>query len=289
MQNELRKDYFTDNWVVISGEREKEEGCPYCKEQKPIKEVLDEKKNWEIRVVEEPSPLVHPSKFNLSGIGTLLTKTLAHGYSEIVVETKEHKPFHELSTNQIKKVLHVFSERIKELKTREKVECVIVEKNYNEHSNTKIYTFPKVTEKLAEEVRGFNRYKKKKDRCVFCDIIESEVKGRIVHNGKFFVVISPFAPTSSYETWVLSKKHIKGFSEVSEDGLYELSEILSRLTKKMTSLGIDYNFVFHESPSAREFQDFHFHVEVYPTERIKSREVNLNKVTPERAAADLRF
>ncbi len=293
MKNELRRDYFLDKWVLYSPITGTKHGkCMLCEETKPIFFVNSRGKQrepWQVKVIEDPYPPTHPSKFKLEGLGTFFSKAPAHGYSEIVIETPKHKPFHELTTNQINLCFYVYKKRIEELKTRDKVESVVVEKAYFDHSFTRIFTLPKVPDKLKDELMEYNAYYKRKEECMFCNLIKQEKEERKVYESKEFVVLAPYASLSPYETWILPKKHIQRFTMLNDNQLYELAEILRNLTRKLAKLNLDYNFTFHESPVAQKMQDFHFHIELYPTWLQKSRNITINRIFPERAASDLRF
>jgi len=315
MQHELRKDYITDNWTILVPARVKRpfgpKKCPFCPENVSseagqtilrLNKEGKEKDPWRVLVVENKFPLTHPSKFKLTGLGTLFTKTLAHGYSEVVIETPEHnKRFHDLSTDEINLVFNAFKKRIEKLSERERVEYILITKlegKYRgslEHPHSQIITYPKIPKDLTEEIDGFNNYHKRNKSCVFCDVIEKEKKSqRKVMENDHFIGIAPFASSSPYEVWLLPKKHKTTFSELDEFELFSLAEILKKVLTKMNEEieNFSYALVFHERPSKFTTQDFHFHVEVYPTLHSPGfkRHVGIpwNEITPEKAASVLR-
>ena len=60
------------------------------------------------------------------------------------------------------------------------------------------------------EPESYYRYK---DRCIFCDIIRQELQQdiRVVCANDHFITISPFAPRTPFEMWVLPKNHASGY------------------------------------------------------------------------------
>src|SRR5437870_9996681 len=78
---------------------------------------------------------------------------------------------------------------------------------------------------VAEELTGAARYYQLKERCVWCDILHQERRGRrrtIVEAGGF-VALAPFAPRFPFEAWILPAVHRGGFDESGVDGLHGLA------------------------------------------------------------------
>ena len=294
MQHEFRKDYFTDIWVLYAP----------AKQYSPSKLKIVSDKDCYLcgkeKVIDNPYPCVHPSKFKIEGKGSLYTTATGHGYDEIIIITPEHGvAFHDLSVDDIVDVFRMFIDRQNVLKRRERIEHVLfllnngpLVSNVN-HAHVNVVAFPKVPADLARELNGYDKYFKKNRECVFCKIIHDEnKKSRFIKGNSEFVSIAPYASRYPFEFWILPKKHVKRLSDLNDQSLFYLSEMLKSLLVKLNKRvpEISYSIVVHEAPTAQEMRDFHMHVEVHPV-MINTYNVDgtyVNHVFPEKAADVLR-
>jgi UDPglucose--hexose-1-phosphate uridylyltransferase len=120
-----------------------------------------------------------------------------------------------------------------------------------------------------EELSGGKFYYNYKERCVFCDMIRQELQQgvRVVLENTEFVAISPFAPRSPFETWILPKAHYSSYVDLKEDSFHLLAEVFSETLKSLEkALGkVPYNFILHTSPIGEpELAYYHWHFEIMP-------------------------
>lgn len=315
MQNELRKDYVTDNWSIIAPSRSKKpvkpKDCPFC-DLKNVERVIlkldkqgKEKDPWQVAVVENMYPITHPSKFKLTGLGTLFTKSLAHGYSEVLIETPEHnKEIQNMTIDELSLVFEAIKRRIEKLGERKKVDHVLIAKLAGplrgslEHPHFQIITYPKIPKLINEEIKSFNNYEKINKRCIFCDVIKKEIKSeRKIMENEHFVAICPFASRNAYEIWILTKEHKKQLKDLNKLEIFSLVEMIKEVFRRLSSIlkPLSYIMVIHESPVSLKHQDFHFHIEIYPSlpkvaHKYAPREVGIRhiSVSPEKAASILK-
>ena len=301
MQNEIRKAYDSKRWAIISQIEPSAVGCALCPGSEDRTEetfrIDDKKGRWIVRSIVDPYPITHPSMFKLKegGISEVYS---AHGWSEIVVETRDHtKELHELTSEEIKNVILVYINRIKELRKREKVEFIGITKDnlhleFN-HAYSRIFTLPIVPEYVKEKMTIFNDYKFKNEKCLYCDLIENETESpRVILDNESFIAIAPFVPQNEFEIWILPKKHYKCLSEINEYEAFNLAEAIKNILTRLNVISspFQYGIVFYLKPNNEE--DFHFHISIFqkklPTTIKEGYDVMLCKTSPESVAKILR-
>lgn len=327
---ELRKDPILGRWIIISKERGKrptdfiiEEPkvsggfCPLCpgNESTTPPEVLafrgenshhENGPGWDLRVVPNKYPaLVIEGDLDKEGEG-LYDKMNGIGAHEVIVETPEHDAeFTHLPPDKMVLAFQAFRSRIKDLERDPRFQYVMVFKNYGkaagaslEHSHSQLIALPILPRMIVSEIEGSLSYFRYKERCVFCDIIRQELKQniRVVCQNEDFITITPFAPRTPFEMWILPISHSSAFHDTSDDKLRSLSEIFSESLKRLDGCipKVPYNFVLHTQPLRSEnLEHFHWHFEIVPKlTSIAGFEWGsgfyINPIPPEEAASYLR-
>jgi len=326
---ELRKDPVIGRWIIISKERrkrptdfpiEKFEGsggfCPLCpgNESFTPKEVLSipdyaegsEGADWQVRVVPNKYPaLVIEGDLEKEGVG-LYDKMNGIGAHEVIIETPNHgENFADFSSEKMAKVFRAYKDRILDLEKDSRFRYVMVFKNHGraagaslEHSHSQLIALPILPRMIVSELEGAKSHYNYKERCVFCDIISQEIKNekRVVCQNEGFIAITPFAPRTPFEMWVLPKKHSSNFSLMDDDALLQLAEVFGESLKRLCKCieDVPYNFVLHTEPlHSRGLEYYHWHFEIVPKlTSIAGFEWGsgfyINPLPPEEAAAYLR-
>lgn len=297
---ELRKDPILGRWIIISTERGKRptdfivEGnntkggfCPLCpgNETTTPSEVLSygrtvnapNQPGWSLRVVPNKYPaLVIEGDIDKEGEG-LYDKMNGIGAHEVIVETPDHQAsFSHLPPELMIQVFWSFRDRILDLEKDPRFRYAMIFKNFGraagaslEHSHSQLVALPVLPRLIVSELEGSKRYHKYKDRCVYCDIIRQEIKQdvRIVSQNEHFIAITPYAPRSPFEMWVLPKKHEHSYSEMEDTHFESLTSIFSEIMRRLDACipGVPYNFVLHTSPLRSEpLEYYHWHFEIMP-------------------------
>jgi len=305
---ELRKDYILNRHVIISsnrGKRPREFKIPEEKVKKgicffcPGNEKLTPPeigriggKNWKLRwfpnkfaaVSQEGNP-------NFETHNDYFTFASAYGHHEVIVETNNHKKqLWDLTKPQIKMVLDTYIDRIKDLSQKENISYVCVFKNHGKeggtsllHSHSQVIAYNKWPNLVKEKIEAVNKY----DHCRYCDILNIEKDSdRKCFENNSFVAFAPYASRFHFEIWVMPKDHIKNITELGEDRLTDLAEILKLILKKLKALNSPYNLELFYSP---EEADLHFHIEITPRLatwagfELLTGEI-INSLSPEEAA-----
>jgi UDPglucose--hexose-1-phosphate uridylyltransferase len=297
---ELRKDPIIGRWVIISTERGKRPHdfvvepevvkggfCPFDpgNEHTTPPEILAYREDgsapntpgWLLRVVNNKFPaLSSEEELERRGEG-MFDKMNGVGTHEVIIESPDHQlTLATISLEGFFRVLTAYRDRIAALSEDPRFKYVLIFKNQGraagaslEHSHSQLIGLPIVPELVMEELSGGKFYYNYKERCVFCDMIRQELhqKVRVVLENAEFVAISPFAPRSPFEIWILPKAHQSSYVDLKEDSFHLLAEVFSVTLKNLEkALGkVPYNFILHTSPIGEpELAYYHWHFEIVP-------------------------
>jgi len=326
---ELRKDPVIGRWVIIATERRKRPSdfmvkeevcvldtstCPFCEgnEEKTPPEILayrdgtrPDSPGWSLRVIPNKFPaLAIEGDLDRMGEG-MFDKMNGVGAHEVIIETSRHDcGLDVMEEREVANLFYACRERIIDLKQDKRLQYVLVFKNKGrdagaslEHTHSQLIALPIVPKRVNEELRGAREYWRFKERCVFCDIIRQEGRDgvRVVAENSDFILISPYAPKSPFETWVLPREHQSCFEMIKDEQVPALAEIVHLLMKKMAKLLGDppYNFMLHSAPLHKDPEHYHWHIEIMPKlTQVAGFEWGsgfyINPTPPEDAAEELR-
>ncbi len=318
---ELRKDYVLEKYVIIATERGKrpddfkkksksteaeshsydnsiKKECFFCpgNEHSTPPEITrandKETGNWLIRVFNNKFPAVSESGTKeLRTDNTFYSFADAVGKHEVIVETNKHnEQFHSLKASHITKILEMYVERINALKKDNAY--VLVFKNSGkeagtslEHSHSQLIATNIIPPVVSEKEKAAEKFKEKHGYCPYCSIIESE-KGslRAIMETKSVVSFCPYASSMPFEAVVMPKKHMLSLTELGKDELEEVAKHLKLITSKLAMLGASYNFYIHDGIKS-------LHLQITVVSRLSKLAgfelgsgININVVSPERAA-----
>ena len=323
---ELRKEPITRMWVVTMTDHPKgpsdylsfkppyqpqdpDGPCPFCpgNERMTPREtfcVFEDGGNWAVRVVPNKFPFFHiEGDFDRrpEGMYDLMEAIGAH---EIVIESREHQQnLATLDPKQIENVLLAYQKRLLDLEGDHRFQQFLIIKNYpgvfNRHPHSHLMALPVVPKRIDEEILGVLDYFRRKERCIYCDIIREEVSEgkRVVLETAHFLVFSPFASRFPFETWIIPKTHSPDFHTIDQERRSDLAKAIQSLFRRFYRLLSDppYSLTFHTSPvqSRSRREEYHWHIETRL--RIGLREgfewgtgFFVNPTPPEHAAAYLR-
>jgi len=326
---ELRKDPVVGRWVIISSERAKRPSdfqpepvtprattCPFCpgNERYTPPEILAarppdspaDSAGWSYRVVPNKFPALRiEGELEPAGEG-LFDRMNGVGAHEVIIETPNHDAsLASLSVDEVADVLLAFRERAVDLKKDPRFEYILLFKNHGEaagasleHPHCQLIATPIIPIMVREELTGSADYYRRKERCVWCDILRQErrARHRIILERDGFVVLAPFAPRFPCETWVLPTQHRAAFEESQVEEMRGLAAVLGDFLRRMNRVLHDpaYNFMLHTAPlNEPSLTYFHWHLEIIPKlTRVAGFEWGsgffINPVPPEDAAAALR-
>ncbi len=322
---ELRREPVALRWVVIiTGEtkgpkdylvfrkpyREIEpvEPCPFCAGNEALtpEQILaiggDEEGKWAVRVV--------PSKFPFFRIEGELDKRPegmydvmnAIGAHEIIIETPDHEGvWGRMGSDHIERVLRAYRERTSDLARDQRFRQVLILKNHPGvfylHPHSHVLAMPVIPRRIDEEVGGTLDYFRRKERCIFCDIIKEEITSgkRVIVETAHFLSFCPFASRYPFETWIIPKRHSPDFVSVGDEEMRDQASLIGTVFGRLLRVLQDppFSFAIHSSPVQEKYPEYHWHMEIRP--RIGLREgfewatgFFVNSTPPELAATYLR-
>jgi len=288
--------------------------CPFCfghefRTLKSLLDVTDQQGQWQVRVVPNKFPAVTLAQHALTqrGISALgQFPQRPDGAHEVIIESPRHvQDITELSRAELSRIVLVYRDRLRYWATDERIGQVNLFKNVGsaagaslEHIHSQLVALPEIPPVMAAELLGSQEFYTANQACIFCDLVDEELKNRqrlIVAEGPF-VAFCAYAGRQPYETWILPRKHCASFENLNESDAESLAEILrqvvQRLQTQLTSLS--YNLVLHTAPMAANCADYyHWHFELVPrSAQLAGFEwgtgMYINPIAPEQAAERLR-
>ena len=327
---ELRKDPVVGRWVIIATDRARRPSdwnggppaespggaCPFCpgNERFTPPEVLATREGgtgangpgWSTRVVSNKFPALQvEGGLDRRGEG-MYDRMNGVGAHEVIIESPDHSAeLSELSLAEIERVLRVYRDRVLDLKNDTRFRYILVFKNHGEaagaslaHGHTQLIATPIIPNVVAEELEGSLQHYRRKERCVFCDMVEQELEdgSRLVTQNEEFVSFEPFAPRLPFETWLLPRRHVSSFEETDPAALPALAAVLQETLRRLHRAlnRPPYNFLIHSAPCAEaRVPHYHWHMEIMPKlTKVAGFEWGtgfyINSTPPEEAAAYLR-
>lgn len=340
LPSEMRWDPVYRNWVIIAPERGKRPGSFLRKEDFGEKKLTSEnspfsylneeatppailkipdssgKYPWKIKVVPNKYPVLRVEGIlqrEGEGLYDVVTGIGAH---EVIIEhpTSEVSSY-DLTVNEIAEVLKVYRERILDLKRDIRFRYILVFKNEGKlagatisHVHSQILALPERPLNIQIMLDSSREHFDKKERCLFCDILNDERKAnkRIILEDENFIAFCPFAAQGPFEIMIMPVKHNYAFENQDDRLLYSLAlslhNILQRLARALNYPHFNMTIITappaipkitrpHYWTSLKE--DFHWHLRILPRIVFNAAfeyasGIYLNPVSPEDAAFHLR-
>jgi UDPglucose--hexose-1-phosphate uridylyltransferase len=327
---ELRKDPVTGRWVIIATERpnrleefrpppvtRRSTACVLCegREQETPPELLanragpDARPNgpgWRVRVVPNKFPILRVEgelERRGQGLYDLMNGVGAH---EIVIESPRHDDtLASLSLPALEEVVHAYQERMIDLRRDTRFRAVVVFKAVRsatavglDHPHSQLLATPTVPPDVANELLHARSYFDYRERCLFCDILQQETEhgSRVVVESDHVMAIVPFAARTPFETWVLPRRHLAAYEDVTAAERRDLARTLKTVLERLQTLLIDapVAFVLHSAPfGEHDASFFHWHLEITPAAAVPGFQPEgsgfaVNPLPPEDAARFLR-
>ncbi|MGZ5497643.1 MAG: galactose-1-phosphate uridylyltransferase [Candidatus Aminicenantales bacterium] len=309
--SELRKDLISGRWVIIATERSKRPDdfrprgavapapeaagfCPFCEgnEGKTPPEVFalratgtaPDSPGWTVRVVPNKFPALNQGPPPPRATRGVYQSMEGRGIHEVVIENPNHAfELADLPVTHVRDVLGVFQKRILAIERDFHYQYVQVFKNKGKeagaslsHPHSQIVATPIIPKRVKEEMYGADRLFRTFKECGFCRILrEEEAAGsRLIARNAQFTAFAPYASRFPFEMTIYPKRHSAFFTEVREDELLTLAEILKHvLTRLKETVGDPpFNLVLHQAPnpssSLKKWPDIelrsHWHLEIIP-------------------------
>lgn len=295
---ELRLNPATRRWIV-TGKRpvtadfeDTDVSCPFCPGHehltpKAIYEAQGPDGDWSVRVFHDRAPLFRIEgrlEPRAEGMYDRMNPVGAH---EIVVETPRHGvTLPNLPVEQVAKVTEICRDRILDLKCDRRFRYVSLFKDQaplNEtvkgHSHSQILASPVLPQLIQNELRWSQFHFSRKERCLYCDMIQQEIRqgARVVDQTAEFIALCPFGSSTPYEMWILPLEHASSFEKDLESSsrVRSLAAFLKGSLARIEKISPYWHVVVHTEPNLEAHawpqdwwqtldQDYHWHIEVHP-------------------------
>jgi UDPglucose--hexose-1-phosphate uridylyltransferase len=283
---ELRYNPLLGDWTMVAGKRQNRpnlpEGyCPFCPGSGKVPDQFD------VHIYNNDFPALSPTPPNVDEVATGLYQTApAYGKCEVVLYSSEHHTsLSQLSTDHIRKLVDLWTERFVALSEDPKHKYVFIFENRGReigatmpHPHGQIYAYPYIPQKLRVELENCAHHHDQTGHCLLCDMNQEEqsfAKRMLVEN-EHFVSYLPFFTDYPYGAFIVSKSHKTNLSQFTDAERDSLADILQSVTGGMDALfdrEFPYMMAIHQAPvNGPDVSDFyHFHIEFYPPLQTKER------------------
>jgi UDPglucose--hexose-1-phosphate uridylyltransferase len=287
--------------------------CPFCpshESQTPpaVYSREDEAGHWQIRVVPNMFPVV--SLPNANGVGAAIAAAgtiPAEGAHEVIIESARHVDRSSaLSVAEFGEVLAAYSARLAHWHDDGRFQYGLVFKNVGtragaslSHIHSQLLALPQLPPTAAAEFGRAEQHFGKHQRCVYCDLLDSERAAgeRIVLDYDGLIAFCPYVSLQPCEVWLMPTDHEPWFERRPlVDVAGRLAEVLHRIVARIEAIvpHSAYNLLVRTAPwlpSAAAWG--HWRIEVLP--RVNSLAgielatgIHINPISPPRAAKELR-
>lgn len=100
--------------------------------------------------------------------------------------------------------------------------------------------------------------------CIFCRIVNKEIKSEIVYEDERFLVFKDINPQAPIHLLVIPKKHISSINEITEENeevLYGIFSVINKIANKLGFSKDGYRVVVNTGKDAGQAVfHIHFHV-----------------------------
>ncbi len=297
MKAEIRQDFLSGRYVIISPQRQSrprqliETGVkvssvsPFTKDKIKKENILATLGHGQEKIIslKNKFPAVTP------------TNKKAYGYHEVIIETPEPDlQLADLTVKQIKNLFKMYQRRTKFLLKQKDINYVTCFKNQGVgagasliHAHSQILATALMPPRIVELEEKSRTYQLANHKFLLGDIIKQELKSpRKIFTDKTIAVFCPYASFYEYEAWLVIKRPVVSFLDLTDKELTSLAKSLLKILKTLQTLGVDYNFFFHAtSTNLKE----HFFVKVEPRMHVWAgieldSSLTINFIEPEKAA-----
>lgn len=206
---------------------------------------------WDVRVIAAQEPIFRIED-DLKRKGQRLYDTMGSpGAHEVIIMSPEHGiapwllPGDKWTSSMI-----MLKERMADLARDERLGHPYAYLGYDQalsfpynHSAMNLVVSPFISEKVQKELSGAHEWFKMKERCLFCDIYEEEIRKReqgrphgIIDENSEFIAFIPFFAGHPFEIWIQPIEHISCFMEIPRTTLTGLGQLLSRVLRRLFKL-----------------------------------------------------
>jgi UDPglucose--hexose-1-phosphate uridylyltransferase len=301
--HELRKDILLGRWVEVLSESlapsdyvldlhntPPADTCALCpgREHETPHEITSIRmpggRRWWVRALPSLQPLFQiEGDLGRRGVG-IYDRMNNIGANEILVESPEHTTRPEdMGLDQMVRVITLYRDRIADLEKDSRLRYILIYKDSGKnagevfsHPVSFLMATPVIPKTVKDELDSAKQYFTYKERCVFCDIINEELRAgdRVILESRYFIAFCPYASQFPFESWIIPKRHTCAFQEILHEEIEDMGMILMSVLKKVRKIfhNPPFNYFIHTAPNMiprRNHwhtlgEDYHWHLEIMP-------------------------
>jgi UDPglucose--hexose-1-phosphate uridylyltransferase len=301
--HELRKDILLGRWVEVlsdslapsdyelpSNTVPAEDNCALCpgREQEVPPEIasirMPGSNRWSVRAIPSLRPMFQiEGDLGRRGVG-IYDRMNNIGANEIFIESPEHNTRPEdMGLDQMVRVIRLYRDRSADLEKDSRLRYILIYKDSGKHAGgtmshpaSFLMATPVIPKTVKDELDNAKQYFAYKERCVFCDIINEELRvgERVILESRHFIAFCPYAAQFPFEVWIVPKRHSCAFHEILPEETEDMGHILMSVLKKLRKIFNDppFNYFIHTAPNMvprRNHwhtlgEDYHWHLEIMP-------------------------
>jgi UDPglucose--hexose-1-phosphate uridylyltransferase len=233
-------------------------------------------------VTRSPSHPVTPSPSHL------FTTEPVSGICRVVCFSPRHDLTLPLMTQEeVKAVIRTWMEQTADLGSQDFIRYVQIFENRtammgasNPHPHSQIWATSEIPNEPAKEMAAQSDYLQERRSCLLCDYLaaENQSGSRVVCANQHFTALVPFWAVWPFELLVISQRHAGLLTDLTDDEVAGLADILRRVTTRYDNLfevTFPYSMGFHQAPgqalaisrrtnSTTTHPEWHLHMHFYP-------------------------
>ena len=294
---------------VVGGEL-----CPFCEGQEQLagREILAWRfsgqantAGWRVGVVPNRLPALRVESYYVEPADGLFQTLGGLGADEIIIESPHHDAnWGQMSADEIRLVLWVWRERMRDLRRDMRLKTFLVVKNVGaaagatlDHPHSQLLALPFVPLHLDDELAAARVRHAQTGRCAFCAVVEEELASdlRVVSSDDDTLAISAFAARVPFETWIVPRRHLAAFDDECDKCLQAIAERVRDTVRRLhVALNAPpYSVLLHTAPVGESGAAYHWHIEIIPrlapvNALAWDGGIHINPVSPEDATRALR-
>ncbi len=257
--------------------------CPFCpgnevKLSRVVYEVPDEGgKIWAARAVYNKFPALTPDGDSCRNQAGIYLEGNGFGSHLVILESPRHDvQLYTMNRKELLAVVESYHHCYSMLADDPRVMLIMLFKNFGRsagaslhHPHSQIVASSIVPKFIREREREEQRYFDEMGRCVMCDVLEFEMQSdrRMIHDNQSFAVFVPYAAEVPFELWVVPKRHLPDFQDISELEKADLAESLEMVMKVFRERlsSPDYNFAVNSSTRYKNHEpQLHWFLRIVP-------------------------
>ena len=265
--SELRRDYLESHFTIIPSFVDVKAGTARAPQRKSgdvgslppaeivlkkapsgsiikLKEVPSEgAEEWDVKVTPSPNPLVDLTTLQSKDVGLPFRRVdpIIGNHYLVVLSPKYGGRLSKVGIDELSLVLLAVQEFGKDLYSRKGINYVMI---YYEEDGDQETLYPihmigvsELPPNVVREMQAYKKSLKESGICPLCAITEFEKRGpRELVSNDAFMSLAPWAPSSTFEAWVVPFSHRLRFFQLTHVKITKLAEVLAPTLNAMANV-----------------------------------------------------